>query len=60
MFLPTLYNFIIKYLRIEKRINQQFWTLLMLGIWAINCFVPIFIEAPQLIDQGYVYDFHGQ
>lgn len=57
LFLPTLYNFIIKYLRIEKRINQQFWTLLMLGIWAINCFVPIFIEAPQLVDQGYVYDF---
>lgn len=57
LFLPTLYNFIIKYLGIEKRINQQFWTLLMLGIWAINCFVPIFIEAPQLVDQGYVYDF---
>lgn len=57
LFLPILSCFIKKYLNLKQSYFQQGIVVIIVILWAVNCFYPIFIETPQLINEKYVYQF---
>lgn len=57
LFVPSLSCFIKKYLNLEKSSFQELITGIIIVLWAMNCFVPFFIESPKLIAGHYVYHF---
>lgn len=60
LFLPILSCFIKKYLNLKQSYFQQGIVVIIVILWAVNCFYPIFIETPQLINGKYVYQFSCQ
>lgn len=60
-FTPTLFKFLRLYLGIENTYHMKLWVCVILVIWSINCFYPIFLEAPHYIPSthggAFVYEF---
>lgn len=61
LFTPTLFHFLKLFLDAKKNYHMNFWVCIIMIIWSINCFYPIFLEAPHYVtdSQGgaFVYTF---
>ncbi len=57
LFIPTFFEFVRKYLGIQEEYGNQYWIIFFVGLWAINCFYPLFIKAPLIVNGQFVYEF---
>lgn len=60
-FLPALFSFVKNYLNTTHSYYMHLWFTIIIIVWVINCFYPIFLHAPSFVHtdviNGYVYDF---